>query len=319
MNDLDALTQGSLLDLRGPQFLAFYVLAMLIAWIGMFFVRRQADPTRGKTPPPLPKDLDARELAWLRGGSEELVRLTGLELVQRGYLKTTAAGDLEENPSPPRRRLLSPAAQVILEIFKRKPSRSELLREGTRAVEDEAATYQARADDERFLMPASVQNSVQTVSIVLMLVLLAIAGAKIAVALSRQQHNIGLLVILMIVTIFIFAKARKVPRLSWRGRAYLGQAQSAMTHLKTSGPRMALEGDPLLLLAAGVYGLDVLDTTPYARYRDYHQPVAASSSSSCSSGSDSSGSSCSSGSSSCSSSSCGGGGGCGGCGGGGGD
>jgi uncharacterized protein (TIGR04222 family) len=312
----------SLLEMRGPEFLTLYASVAAIAIAALIVVRWVGDPSRGKAPPPLPEEMDPRELAWLRGGLEELVRLSGLELIQRGYIRYRESGDLICSADPPRKRHLSRGLRAMLDLVKDQPTAKELMSKTKQLFAEEDQELAQRAEAEGYLLPASASKLIGTLGGLLAFGLFLLGVVKVIYALNHGRYNVWYLILLTIAATCLCSWLGNVPRLSARGRADLAQAQAALGDLRGRAPSLVDSADPLLILAAGAYGLGILDSTSYAGYRTYYHPPAGSGSS-CGSGcsSASSGSSCSSSSSDSGSSGCGGGGGggCGGCGGGGGD
>ena len=71
-------------DFNANQFLLFYlVLILLVAAIG-WWRREMADWTADLTPPSVPADLDPYEVAYLRGGENEVARVAIVSLTERG-------------------------------------------------------------------------------------------------------------------------------------------------------------------------------------------------------------------------------------------
>ncbi len=321
MNAPAAMLGAVFLDLRGPEFLAFYAIALAAGLVFLAVLRRKADRSVDLPEPALPEQLDARELAWLRGGVPELVRLTGLDLLQRGYVIVKGSDRLESHPTPPPKRHLSAPSRSMLELIKDQPSRAGLKTRASAAFAGEAEDLEKKAREEQLLTDEKAQASLNTAAWVLLIILLGIGLLKLWTALQRGRTNVGFLLILMVVALIGILLIRKLPRLSARGRRYLEQAQAALSGLKARAPSLVENMDPMLILAAGAFGTHILTSTSYGTYHRYYHPPGQGSS--CSGGSSSSscgsGSSCSSGSSGCGGGGGGGCGGCGGCGGGGGD
>ena len=161
-----------------------------------------------------------------------------------------------------------------------------------------------------------MRSSVWSVGLLGTLVIASLGGYKLLVALSKDHTNVLFLIVMGVISIISLIWMCQSPRLTSRGRAYLEKIQLALERLKDRAASVSsASADPSLLLLAAVFGIGVLDGTPYAYYPRMFQRAAASSDGSISTWMSSCGvSSCgtSSTGSSCSSSSCGGGGGCGG-------
>ncbi len=89
---MDGLRHNPIADMYGPYFLLFYgtVITMVVA--GCWLALRSTDPS-SLPPPPIPVQPDPYEIAYLRGGPNEVTRLAIFSLLQRGYL------EVQEHPT----------------------------------------------------------------------------------------------------------------------------------------------------------------------------------------------------------------------------
>src|SRR5215469_1261902 len=77
----------------GPQFLAAYgALCVAVLVLATWFVRSK-DTSTDTGPEPLAKDLDPYEIAYLRGGKNELVRYLVFELTRDGFLEVATSAN----------------------------------------------------------------------------------------------------------------------------------------------------------------------------------------------------------------------------------
>src|SRR5262245_40694070 len=83
---MDFLTNNPIANLQGLAFLAFYALFIVAMCVWTWVRAKAADGTSEMPVPLLPEKLDPYEVAYLRGGAEEQVRLIILDLISRGYL-----------------------------------------------------------------------------------------------------------------------------------------------------------------------------------------------------------------------------------------
>jgi uncharacterized protein (TIGR04222 family) len=85
------LVHNPVAELPIPQFLVLYglVIAASLAWC--WLAVRRLDGTAGLPVPPIPDDADPYEIAYLRGGRGEVVRVGICALVQRGFLNVEQA------------------------------------------------------------------------------------------------------------------------------------------------------------------------------------------------------------------------------------
>ena len=84
---MEFLFDNPLANMYGPYFLVFYILFISATIIGFRVVRNRADKTTHLNIPPVPNNPDAFEIAFLRGGQNELVRAVIFALAQKNLLK----------------------------------------------------------------------------------------------------------------------------------------------------------------------------------------------------------------------------------------
>jgi hypothetical protein len=152
-----------------------------------------------------------------------------------------------------------------------------------------------------------VKQSGYKTALLAVLVVLGLGGYKLLIALAKGKTNVGFLIAMGILGTIAAVAVSKAPRISRRGKAYLGKLQIRYSRLKAgiSGLTQAVD-DSSLIFAVALFGIPALEGTPYQTLIPlFRQPT--SSSSGCG------GAGCGGGG--CGGGGCGGGG-CGGCGGG---
>jgi len=337
---MEWLWQNPIADMRGPAFLLFYACASAATIAACALVSRRLDWTGAMPPPHVPPAPDPYEIAYLRGGENEVARAVVFALMRSGHLRVTQQGkkSLIERTGPP-----VPAASLgqferrAYGWFDHPRESAEVFQRGGLAekLRRHCADYEQKLRGEKLLTPPEVGERARLVRLSGLAVIAGLGAYKLAVALSRGRTNVFFLILLGAVALFVLFKACRSPRLSRRGRAHLERLRTAFDRLKGAGTnltetaetaRESADGhgahaapgglDPALL-ALGVFGMAALagaDQTNYARA--FHHSTAKGDTS----GGSSCGSSCGSSDSSSGGggdggSSCGGG--CGGCGGGG--
>src|SRR5687767_12547872 len=90
---MEWLAHNPIADMRGPDFLRLYAAVIVFTLLGCAWLFRLRDPTRLMSAPSVPPELDPYEVAYLRGGENEVIRLVILDLIQRGYLQREVASD----------------------------------------------------------------------------------------------------------------------------------------------------------------------------------------------------------------------------------
>jgi uncharacterized protein (TIGR04222 family) len=291
-------------DLRGPQYLAFYVVLTVATILAVRIARRMRESqVEGFHGSPLH---DPYAIAFLRGGKNELVRVATVSLVDRGLL-TVNHDRLQTTTAGRSASVRKPIERAVLDQCRSERAPHELFAapyyEGVHPIEEELVKM-------RLLPDATVKAARRSLFFAGAAVLLFFALVKIGVALSRGRTNVLFLVVLCIVALIALG-ASAFPRRTARGDTFLREVENLFRSLKLRAPQIQGGGATTeLVMLTAVWGVSALprERFPWARQL-FPKADTSSSSSSCSS-------SCGS-SSSCSSSSCGGGcggGGCGGCG-----
>lgn len=317
------LTQNGLATMPGPRFLALYACVIAIVFIWSVRKARRADPTREMEPMPIPSQPDPYEIAYLRGGENEVLRLVIFTLVQRGYLESANAG-LKQRDRHPDVRHLSNIEDLVFETFAERKSPREIFGDTTlrKFLIRFCEFYKKQLVSKSLLHPDTSAGDQLKLCLQGVGVILILGGYKLWAALSTGHYNVGFLVAMAIgssLALILVCKSY-YPRATWRGRVYLERVKIAFEKLKDRVCAVEPDStDPLLLLVVSLFGLSVLADTAHASLfkmfeksaqTNFRGPEAdcgscsSTGGSSCGGGGDGGGSSC-------------GGGGCGGCGGGG--
>lgn len=318
MDLLDAIGK-----MHGPQFLVLYGVVCTATIAVAFAVTRLSDQTRGQTPPDVPLDPDPRQLALLRGGPLQVILVTIVDLLERGFLVQSAGNWIAPAPNRPPMLHLTQLESAVFNAFTEGRNVAAVLRSPglIRAVREIVKP------EEESLRSAGLLSSGPVAMAMLaraagFAVIFGLGCYKLAVALSHGRSNVGFLIMIGLAAAVILFLTTMMPRLSALGRAYVERLELAFAGLRYGGHKKNETPEPIgavspdLLLGVGLFGAAALYGS---RYADLHTEMkraeAAAASGNCSSGGSSG---CGSGWSSCSSSSCGGGGcgggGCGGCG-----
>lgn len=335
---MEWLWQNPIADMSGPAFLFFYACASAATIAACALVARRLDWTGRLPPPQVPPSPDPYEIAYLRGGENEVARAAVFALMRGGYLHVREQGKksiIERTGKPAPTASLGPFERRAYGWFDHPRESSEVFQDGGLAekLRLHYAGYEQKLRGENLLTLPEVGERVQLVRLLGVVVIGGLGAYKLAVALSRGRTNVFFLILIGAAAIFLLFKACRSPRLSRRGRAHLERLRTAFDRLKGAGTVLSETAstadergghsypgglDPSLL-ALGVFGVAALagaDHSNYTRAFSHSTAKADTSGSSC-------GSSCGSSDSSSGGDSSGGdgggsscGGGCGGCGGG---
>jgi uncharacterized protein (TIGR04222 family) len=286
-------------DWRGPQFLVFYIVLMIVvaAVVRRLRTRRERAQTGYRGTP----IHDPYAIAFLRGGKHELVRVAIVSMVDRGLL--LARNDQVATTEVGRGTSVRRRIEKDLLAFCVTPRKAaELFADETfdvagAEIEFELAQMGLMPDDET----AAARRKLFFTGAALLLV---VSLVKIAVALARGRTNLGLLILFTVVGLGLTWRAAVVGRTP-RGEAFLKELENLFRSLRLRAKELRPGGatSEVAMLAA-VWGITALPPERFGWSDELFRKAATSG------GGGSCGSSCGSG--------CGGGcggGGCGGCGG----
>lgn len=308
-------------DFRGPEFLVFYtLLGAATLWLAWSLRRARETGSSRRT-----LLHDYLQIAYLRGGHNEALRVATMNLINRGLIEVVDGDTLRTADAA----AVPPAAKTsergILEKFRTASTAASIFSDFELGA---AAAADCRPDLMRLgLLPDDEATAARTRLLrVALLVLLGVAGTKIVVALARGRTNILFLILEAIVFCVLVYKVM-YPFRTRAGDALLDELRTLFAGLRDRAGSLTLgaAAQDVALLAA-VFGTSALPPA-FASDRLFRraQAGAASNSSSCGaacgsttgswSGGDSSGGSDSGSSDGGGGGGCGGGGGgCGGCG-----
>jgi uncharacterized protein (TIGR04222 family) len=304
------LTHNTLADLDGPLFLLLYRVVIAVILFDAVSLRGR-DPTKGMDPPLVPSKPDPVEVAYLRGAAPEVTRLVVFDLIRRGYLKMGGEAPrlvVGHHPLPPDTGRLTSLERAVFNHFTRGLAAADLFKSGGLSPKVEALCESLREwmiEAQLLAPPGRFQRFLRT-WIPGALVIAALGGLKLTISLAKGRHNLGFLIMMAAVSLVVLALIARVPRLTARGRAFLGRLRLAFEGRRSDLAGSVSRYDPTALLVPAIFGVGVLAGTPYDGVSELFKKSAAGGS--CGGG-------CGSG---CGGGGCGGGGcsgGCGGCGG----
>jgi len=218
------------LDLRGPDFLVFYLVFMVATTLVVWAYRWHMESGSPGEEVAAGKEIaeDPYQVAYLRGGRDEVIRVAVISLIERGLLQAEAEKLVVTDPDAADkvRRNLDKAILMMAASDGRAQSlysHDLVLREADLIAEP--LRKLRLLSDER----------IKTVRIVAMVaavgLLWLVAGAKIAVALSRGRTNILFLIILAVVAPVAVGLVT-LPRVTALGRKTCNYLQTMFARLR---------------------------------------------------------------------------------------
>lgn len=319
---MNPMLNNPIASMYGPNFLLFY-LVVAVGALTVTVILIRGRPSQF-SPRSIPMNPDPYEIAFLRGGVNEVIRVAVLSLLQRGVLeqrigvktgilKTTPPPTIVWNPFGPPTDGLSPLEKAVV-TFCRSPKQPPEFFTGVLPGEflRLCARYEVDLTANGLLTALGEKQSRTRVTLSIFLAVLALGGYKIWAALSTGHSNIGFLIVEMIAVFIAFGVVGNAPRATPSGKRYIRDLQIAYQKLKHPGVAVASAGVDPALLALAVFGVAALAGTPEAAYAAMFRQASGASTGGC--GGNGGGGGCGGGGGG----GCGGGGGgCGGCGGGG--
>lgn len=294
-------------ELPGPQFLVFFLLFGAFILGLLVWVRRMGEPD-----PSVSVQLtDPYEIAFLRGGANEVLRLAATGLIDRGILQVdeTKLSIADEGRG---RVLRNPIERAVLDHFRSEKELRSLFSDG--ALKEPAALYPAHLSELGLINGTGerLQQWLMCLTAIAVLWLTAIVKIRMGIARHHPFSYLVMLSIAFTVGCFVVGFRRRTQR----GERFLADMRTLFEPLRQrSGSFIPRSNNDEVLLMAAVFGVTSLpnSTYPYA-HKLFAKSAGSGGDAGCGAGT-SCGSSDGGGGSSCGSSGgCGGGGGCGGCG-----
>ena len=283
-----------MLTMRGPQFLLFFVVVAIGAYValGIFITSRERERWPGDR-----RVRDPYAIAFLRGGTRELVQVVALALAWRGLLQV-GKSNLQSVKSADTERVSQPIEKAVLQACRGPTKPTSVVTDS--GVRNAADTYERHLQAAQLLADEQVRQARQGPVLAVAAVLCGLAVCKVLVALSNGHKNVGLLIMLTVISSLVILSKIKERRTSAGDAALADLATlfSALRRRRKHSIQNAATDSTMLAAVYGIYQAPGISTSKWSKL--FARPTGSSSSTSC-------GSSCGGGSG------CGGGG-CGGCG-----
>lgn len=311
------LAEIPLLDWRGPEFLTFYLVALVICVAWSFFRARGAMSRFQVADNAMVPLTNPYEIAYLAGGAQRVVQLTVVRLVSDDLLEWKKSGGLQglvskENPLPAG---LNEIERTVLKSAGSFGKTGMQLGNVADAIGGPLGQIERRLAILGLRPTASERSGAGFKAALPLGLLMGLGIAKLCIGLSREKPVLFLVLLLFLSFILLMVIVSRVPRLTAKGQNMLDTlhanhadlenrvlASDAVSNQETS-IALSLLGPACLLGLGGYLGIDPLLSAQLKSMGANNSGSGCSASSGCSSGGGDGGGGC-------------GGGGCGGCGGG---
>ena len=287
-------------EMNANEFLGFYLVLILTAIIICWWKSNRSDWTADLAPPPVPADLDPYEIAYLRGGENEVTRLAIVSLTERGYLEVKStdgvfSGTLAllslDDSSPqfiaqvdngPNPEELSSLERAVFDWFATAKETSKVFDGGElpELVASRCLHYQERLQAEHLLTPDDVCDRIRNIALLAGVVIATFGLSRIVVGMMRDRP-VGFLIVMSIVAGVVLVGLGDASRLSSLGNRYLERIQE---YLEPRKETLAQRSGPDLPLLVGAFGIVVLADTPYSIFQEVFKKSSESTSGGCGAG-----------------------------------
>jgi uncharacterized protein (TIGR04222 family) len=246
----------------GPNFLVLYGCIIALTLALCRWALHRPDWTAELPPLPIPSDPDPYEIAYLRGGVNELSRLLFFSLLERGYLTIV----------DPKKQLiqrvqchseLAPLTLVeraMLDWFSEARPTHDLFTEIADRIELYCATYREHLEAQELIIWCEPREGrVQEMRLVGASLILGLGAYKLLAATATGHTNVGFLIGMAAISLLILMRVTKPPRLSSRGQAYLERLRTVYGGLRYESTTVNTRGaEPAAMLLVGIFGLEAL-------------------------------------------------------------
>ncbi|MEO5715565.1 MAG: TIGR04222 domain-containing membrane protein [Luteolibacter sp.] len=312
------LAEIPILDWKGPQFLIFYLVALVICVVWSFIRARQAMSGFQVSDQGMPPLTNPYEIAYLAGGAPRVVQLVVVRLVSEDLLEWKKSGSVQGLVSSAKVAPtdLNEVERMVLKSAGSFGKTGMQLRNVADAITGPLGQIERRLAILGLRPTASEGSGAGFKAALPLLFLMGIGIAKLCIGLSREKPVLFLVFLLFLSFILLMVIVSRTPRLTAKGTKMLDslhadhadlekrvQARDAVSNQDAS-IALSLLGPACLIGMGGYLGIDPLLSAQLRTLGANNSGSGCSTSSGCSSGGGDGGGGC-------------GGGGCGGCGGGG--
>jgi len=206
---MDWLIHNVIADMYGPSFLLVYsVIALVIITVAYWMVRAR-DETGLREPPPVPSILNPYEIAYLRGGENEVIRTVLYVLYQLGFIQGwLKARPLVERADGHDTKDLTELEERVLRSIHQPVEVSDLFQSAPLGsdVEELCGHFRHNLESDHLLRPDHVRHAALRIPLLAASILIALSLYKILIAVNRGLPNIGFLIILTFLSLILLWK-----------------------------------------------------------------------------------------------------------------
>lgn len=263
-------------NMHGPLFLLFYAFVIGVTLL-VCRLSLQRSLTANLPIPLIPTNPDPLEIAYLRGGENEVTQLVVLDLIQRGYLEIDEQ-NIKQPINRPNVNILTSLERDVLDYFFSPRTANEIFYLWLSImVKQHCTVYEERLQNEQLLSSDKASSVAQRIAWKGKLIILGLGSYKFIIALANGHSNVMMFLVFMAIIDSILMNVCKVPRLSDRGKAYLKALQQTFEQLKIQVSNHTDNSGDLnnILLPVAIFGVSILAISPFAEYEKLFHISAA--------------------------------------------
>jgi uncharacterized protein (TIGR04222 family) len=260
-------------DLRGPEFLFFYAVVAVSVLVMFRLLFRSREPLQEPGSHGL---TDPYQIAYLRGGKDEALRVAVVSLADRGLLKAAADGSVYASKGAAG-LVKRDIEKTVVGCFTAKQKAYDILKA---VPANEPAMVEYRRDlERRGFMPSDEDRRRRLVLLAgALAILIGVSVIKVLVALSRGRYNLLFLLILTLMAVLVALAIHRRPR--------TGAGDRVVASLKREFGSLQLRADSIrpggatneAALLAAVFGLSALPQEAFPYVKDLYPKAAQASS-----------------------------------------
>jgi uncharacterized protein (TIGR04222 family) len=259
-------------SMPGPQFLGLYAGVIALALAACHWAVSRPDRTADLPPALVPARPDPLEIAYLRGGANEVTRLLVVNLLSGGQLEVVddtpkrivRAQDRPEDGS------VTDIEQRLLAWFSVPRTVGEVFQAGDLLHQVELACRERRERlrTEQMLTPPSSTERAQKLMLLGAAVIVGLGGFKLLAAVETNRPNVLFLITAGIGALVLLWKVCRPRRLTDRGREYLRRLRDAYGGSGQRSPGPNRESPQWMSLLVALYGVGILAETSSSAYAE---------------------------------------------------
>jgi uncharacterized protein (TIGR04222 family) len=208
--------------MNGPTFLGFYGILSVASLINAYFQRKKIDYFNPNQNLKIPSDPDPYEIAYLRGGKYELIRLIIFELYSGEYLAKTG-DDKYTLTSDANLSNLEEIKKIVANMFHKPKTIEEIFKDkiGISIFEKYLKVYEVKLLSEELILNENQKNKISKVKRLSLLFILVLGFYRLWTSFVNHHYNVFFLIIMMVVFTIAINLICKKAYVSKKGTEYL--------------------------------------------------------------------------------------------------